>query len=82
MLPLEGIKVIDLSTWIVAPACASTLGDWGAEVIKIEDPQTGDVFRWFLMNVGIDDSEVPVSLFGMDNRNRECFLSTLNKKEH
>ena len=36
MQPLEGIKVVDLSTWIMAPVCAATLGDWGAEVIKIE----------------------------------------------
>jgi crotonobetainyl-CoA:carnitine CoA-transferase CaiB-like acyl-CoA transferase len=81
MLPLEGIKVVDLSTWIVAPACASTLGDWGAEVIKIEDPQTGDVFRWFLMAVGIDDSEVPVSLFGMDNRNKRGMAMDLRQPE-
>ncbi len=81
MLPLEGIKVVDLSTWIMAPACAATLGDWGAEVIKIEDPQTGDHLRWFLMAVGIDDSEVPVSLFGLDNRNKRGMAIDLNQPE-
>ena len=49
MLPLEGIKVVDLSTWVLAPSCAAILGDWGAEVIKIENTITGDAFRWFIV---------------------------------
>ncbi len=81
MLPLEGIKVVDLTTWVFAPSCAATLGDWGAEVIKIEDPQTGDVFRWFLMALGIDESEVPVSLFGLDNRNKRGMAIDLKQPE-
>jgi formyl-CoA transferase len=70
ILPLEGIKVVDLTTWALAPVCAAALGDWGAEVVKIENPETGDVFRGFLMAIGIDESEVPISLFGLDNRNK------------
>lgn len=53
MLPLEGIKVIDLTTWAFAPARSAALGDWGAEMIKIEHPETGDNFRWFLTVDGI-----------------------------
>lgn len=44
-LPLEGITVIDLSTMIAAPYGASLLGDFGAEVIKIEMPGKGDTLR-------------------------------------
>ena len=62
MLPLEGLKVVDLTTWAMAPVCAATLGDWGAEVIKIEDPKTGDTFRGFLTNYGIDESQLPDSV--------------------
>ncbi len=42
--PLEGIKVIDLTTFVAAPVCARLLGEMGAEVIKIEQPQ-GDGWR-------------------------------------
>ena len=81
MSPLEGIKVVDLTTWMFGPACAATLGDWGADVIKIENPETGDVFRWFLTNIGIDDSELPISLFGLDNRNKRGMAIDLKQPE-
>ena len=81
MQPLKGLKVVDFTTWIMAPVCAATLGDWGAEVIKIEDPASGDTFRWFLMNAGIDESEIPVSLFGMNNRNKKGMAVDLRTPE-
>jgi formyl-CoA transferase len=54
----------------MAPVCAATLGDWGAEVIKIEPLETGDDFRWFLNVIENDESEMPVTLFQMNNRNK------------
>jgi len=81
MLPLEGIRVVDLSTWIMAPVCATTLGDWGAEVVKIEPPETGDNFRWY-MNVIVDDeSAMPVTLFQMNNRNKRGIAVDLKQQE-
>jgi formyl-CoA transferase len=44
-LPLEGLRVIDVSTYIAAPAAATSLGDWGADVIKVEAPGLGDPHR-------------------------------------
>ncbi|MBT4888391.1 MAG: CoA transferase [Rhodospirillales bacterium] len=46
-LPLHGVRVLDVATFIAAPFCASILGEFGAEVIKIEAPDKGDPLRAF-----------------------------------
>ena len=57
-MPLEGIKVLDLTVYAFGPQTAAYLAEMGAEVIKIENPQTGEPIRW------IDAMrEVPVGKF-------------------
>src|SRR5213080_2180203 len=43
--PLDGVRVIDLSRLVAGNAVSSQLADFGAEVLKIEDPGTGDPLR-------------------------------------
>lgn len=45
MGPLEGIRVIELGQLIAGPFCGQTLADFGAEVVKVEPPGTGDSMR-------------------------------------
>jgi len=45
VLPLDGIKVIELGAWVVGPTCTRVLGEMGADVIKVEDPEGGDPAR-------------------------------------
>jgi crotonobetainyl-CoA:carnitine CoA-transferase CaiB-like acyl-CoA transferase len=43
--PLQGLRVIDVSTILAGPLCAQILGDFGADVLKIEHPTAGDGMR-------------------------------------
>ena len=43
--PLEGVRVVEMGSFIAGPFCGQLLGDFGAEVIKVESPSTGDPMR-------------------------------------
>ncbi len=72
--PLEGIRVIDLSRIVVGPYCTMVLGDMGADVIKIEMPETGDDTRMWGPPFAGGESAYFISL----NRNKRSL--TLNLK--
>ena len=42
---LSGIRVVEIAAWTFVPAAGAVLADWGADVIKIEHPETGDPQR-------------------------------------
>ncbi|MBP6544121.1 MAG: CoA transferase, partial [Piscinibacter sp.] len=51
--PLAGLKVIELGQLIAGPFAAKTLADFGADVIKVEPPGTGDPLRkWRMLKDG------------------------------
>ncbi len=45
-LPLEGIRVLDLSRLLPGGFCSLLLADFGADVLKVEDTGMGDYIRW------------------------------------
>ena len=51
--PLSGMRVVEMGQLIAGPFAGKTLGDFGAEVIKVEPPGTGDPLRqWRLLHDG------------------------------
>ena len=56
MAPLEGVRVIDLTRVVAGPFCTMQLGDMGAEVLKIEEPQHGDDTRAWAPYIGGEGS--------------------------
>jgi len=59
--PLDGIRVLDLGTYIAGPFAATILGEFGAEVIKVERPVVGDHLRRFGTETDCGDTLVWLS---------------------
>ena len=76
--PLAGLRVLDISSFIAAPAAAVVLGDWGADVIKIEGPD-GDPNRRIMH----DSSNYPKAEVNypwqMDSRNKRSIVLDLKQ---
>src|SRR5512142_3057697 len=45
-LPLAGVRILDLTRLLPGPYATLVLADLGADVVKVEDPRTGDYLRW------------------------------------
>jgi crotonobetainyl-CoA:carnitine CoA-transferase CaiB-like acyl-CoA transferase len=71
--PLAGIRVLEVATFIAAPFCGTILGDFGAEVIKIEQPVQGDPLRAFGTRTECGDTLVWLS----ESRNKQAITLDL-----
>lgn len=76
-LPLAGVRVLDLSRVFAGPMCGQVLGDFGAEVIKVEHPARGDDTRDWGMRVG--DTET--TYYNGMNRNKRSVTLDLQSAE-
>lgn len=78
--PLKGVKVIDLTYFVAGPGCAKLLGDWGADVIKVE-PTFGDPMRnnGVSLNMPIEDDCNP--LYSVMNNNKRGISLNLKADE-
>lgn len=66
--PMSGVRVLEVAQWTFVPAAGAVLADWGADVVKIEHPQTGDSQRGLrqLGHITIEGERNPV----MEHANR------------
>ena len=93
--PLEGIRVVEVASWMFIPSGGSVLVDWGAEVLKIEHPVTGDPQRGLItsglvpggpggVNFMIEQPNRGKKSVGIDLANpdgREVFLELVEKAD-
>ncbi|MBX4171756.1 CoA transferase [Rhodococcus sp. DMU2021] len=75
-LPLAGIRVLELGNYIAAPTAGRLLADFGAEVIKVERPGTGDELRNWRLYAGSTSM-----LFRTINRNKKSIVLDLRTQQ-
>ena len=73
-LPLDGVRVLDFTQVMMGPCCTQMLGDYGADVIKIERVGLGDISRW---SVGEDPDGGNNPVFASLNRNKRSVALNL-----
>src|SRR3990172_5481653 len=77
---LDGIKVLEVGSWIAGPAAATIMSDFGAEVIKVEPPGAGDPYRQMPRLPGMPLSEHNYSWL-LDSRNKKSLALDVTKPE-
>jgi len=79
--PLEGLRVLDLGTRIAAPFCAGLLGEMGAEVVKVEQPGSGDFMREIGPFMEAGDGESYSLFWAVEGRGRKSITLDLRRDE-
>ncbi len=80
MKPLEGLKVVELASFIAVPSAARMLSDWGAEVIKVE-PLEGDYYRNFGLTMMLPTNGEINPVFTALNTGKKLVSLNLKSKE-
>ena len=78
--PLEGIKVVELATFIAAPCTARFLADLGADVIKVEAPM-GDPLRYTAANEGRPLDQKENTSYDLENAGKRCIALNIKSPE-
>jgi alpha-methylacyl-CoA racemase len=80
-LPLEGVKVLDLSRLLPGGFCSLLLADFGADVVKVEDTGMGDYVRWSPPYYEGADDSAKSALFLALNRNKRSIRIDLKTEQ-
>src|SRR5437773_590437 len=77
--PLDGVTVLDLATFLAAPVCATLLGEFGADVIKVEQPGVGDDLR--RLGRAAAENNAPSFWWLVEARNKKSITCNLRDPE-
>jgi crotonobetainyl-CoA:carnitine CoA-transferase CaiB-like acyl-CoA transferase len=79
--PLSGVRVLELASHVFVPIAGGVLTEWGAEVIKIEPPETGDPYR-SLVTAGLHQAHNGIDAsFQLTNRGKQSLTIDLKHPE-
>ncbi len=74
--PLEGVKVVELATFVAAPSCCRYLADLGADVVKIETAR-GDNLRYTAINEGRPSGDMEDTTYTLMNTGKRAIILNL-----
>lgn len=77
--PMDGVRVVDVATFLAAPFCGTLLAEFGAEVIKVEQPGAGDPLRRFGTASASDTGDSLIWL--QESRNKKSVTLDLRRPE-
>jgi crotonobetainyl-CoA:carnitine CoA-transferase CaiB-like acyl-CoA transferase len=78
--PLAGIRVVEIASFVAAPAAGALLADLGAEVVKVEVPR-GEIYRYSTPRTGGIKSDFPEAPhFQMDNRGKRSLTLDVTRE--
>ena len=79
---LEGVRVLDVTQWAMSPVAGAVLADWGATVLKIEHPETGDPMRGLVATGLVGDASTDVNfMWEIPNRGKRGLGIDLSRSE-
>ena len=77
-IPLDGIRVIEICNVAAGPYCSLLLADLGADVIKIENPGSGDTLRAWPPHTGPEDDRLSENFASLNRNKRSITLDLKN----
>lgn len=80
--PLEGVRVVEVASYVAVPAAGALLADLGADVVKVEIPPKGEIYRRSRPKYAGYQTEFPENPpFHMDNRGKRSITLDLGRQE-
>ena len=80
-LPLDGFRVLEVDSWGFSPSAGAVLADWGADVVKVEPPGTGDALRGAFGTLGFGADRLVNFMHEQWNRNKRSIALDISGTE-
>ena len=78
---LKGVRILEVAQWWFVPSAGAALCDWGAEVIKVEDPRVGDPQRGLMSSGMVAGGSAVNYMMEQPNRGKKSSLAGLSATE-